>query len=157
MVLGAEFWIEEDSEVDEDITLEDAVIPPSSVPVEPVQQSVEVNTTIRWIVALSVFQTQFNLTNRALSWLLMFFSVIFKFLGKYSAELALQFPRTVHHYQLSLSGIVSVTSFERRAVCIKCDTMYKFEQCIVKVGTQTTSALCKCKHFRKICNQILMK
>ena len=158
--LGAEFWVESDSEIEEDIAVGDATIP-SCLPEELVEESAEVHNTIRWVITLlSVFQTQFYLTNRALAWLLTFLLVIFRFLGRYSekvARLAHQFPSTLHQYQLVLSGIIPNCSFEKRAVCSRCDAIYRFEECVKKVGTRTTSALCKCKLFRKHCNQVLMK
>jgi hypothetical protein len=86
--------------------------------------------------------------------------VVFRFLGRYSdkiAELAHHFPQTFHQYQLLLAGIIPTTSFEKRAVCAKCDEIYRFEECVKKVGTQTSSVMCKKKIFRRRCNQILMK
>ena len=98
-LLDAEFWVESDSEIEEDITLADAIIP-SHLPDELVEESGQADITIRWVVTLlSVFQTQFYLTNRALSWLLTFLFVLFRFLGRYSekvARLAHQFPSTLH-------------------------------------------------------------
>ena len=106
MSTDAEFWIESDLELDEDlITLEGATITPT-LPDEPLQESAEYNSIIRWVVTLlAVFQSRFYLTNRAFSWLLTFLFVVLRFLGRYStkvAELALHFP---HTFQLFLSGI----------------------------------------------------
>lgn len=64
-----EFWIESDMEIDEDIVVEDTSIPPPDVQDSP-------ENGVRWIVTLlSIFQTRFFLTNRALNWLLKFLSV----------------------------------------------------------------------------------
>lgn len=75
-ILDVEHWIESDAEIDEDILVEDFYIPPPEMKLEPAQGTVRVdNSTIRWIIMLvSVFQTQYYLTNRALSWLLSIFS-----------------------------------------------------------------------------------
>lgn len=158
--LEAEIWIESDSEIEEDIALSEAIIP-SHLPDELVEESTEIDNTIRWVITLlSIFQTQFYLTNRALSWLLTFLFVILRFLGRYSneiARLAHKFPSTLHQYQLILSGIIPNSSFEKRAVCSTCDAIYRFEECVKKVGTRRVSALCKRTRFRKQCNQVLMK
>ena len=133
MSTDAEFWIESDLELDEDLTLEGATITPT-LPDEPLQESAEYNSIIRWVVTLfAVFLSRFFLTNRAFSWLLTFLFVVLRFLGRYStkvAELALHFPHTLHQYQLFLSGIVPSTSFEKRAVCVKCDAIYRFEESV---------------------------
>ena len=121
MSTDAEFWIESDLELDEDLTLEGATITPT-LPDEPLQESAEYNSIIRWVVTLlAVFQSRFFLTNREFSWLLSLLFVVLHFLGRYStkvAELVLHFPHTLHQYQLFLSGIVANTSFEKRAVCV---------------------------------------
>ena len=156
----AEFWIESDLELDEDLTLEGATITPT-LPDEPLQESAEYNSIIRWVVTLlAVFQSRFYLTNRAFSWLLTFLFVILRFLGRYStkvAELSLHFPHTLHQYQLFLSDIVPNISFEKRAVCVKCDAIYRFEESVQKIGTRTASVLCRNKLYKKRCNQTLMK
>ena len=57
------------------------------------------NAIRRFISLLSVFQTQFYLTNTALFWLLRFLFVVFSFFGRYSAkisEIAHRFPGTYH-------------------------------------------------------------
>ena len=90
-------------------------------------QSAEYNSIIRWVVTLlAVFQSRFYLTTRAFSWLLTFLFVVLRFLGRYStkvAELALHFPHTLHQYQFFLFGIEANISFEKRAVCVKCDAI----------------------------------
>ena len=64
---GVEFWIESDMEIDEYIVIEDASIPPPDVQDSP--ENGELSIIVRWIVTLlSIFQTRFFLTNRALNW-----------------------------------------------------------------------------------------
>ena len=71
--LDAAFWVEGDSEIEEDMALGNASLP-SCLPDELVEESAEVDNTIQWVITLlSVFQIQFYLTNRALCWLLAFF------------------------------------------------------------------------------------
>ena len=116
---------------------------------------------IRWIIILlSVFQTQFYLTNRALGWLLNIVFVLLRFLGRYSAaiaELAGRFPRSLHQYGNQLPNFLPRVSFERRAVCKSCDKIYTFEDCVEKVGTSTYAIKCTSRHFKKTCNQPMMR
>ena len=105
MSTDAEFWIESDLELDEDLTLEGATITPT-LPDEPLQESADdgLSLCFRAVFLTSLF-------------------VVLCFLGRYStevAELAFHFP---HTFQLFLSGIVPNTSFEKRAVCVKCDAI----------------------------------
>ena len=49
--LEAEIWIESDSEIEEDIALSEAIIP-SHLPDELVEESTEIDNTIRWVITL---------------------------------------------------------------------------------------------------------
>ena len=77
-----------------DIVIEDASIPPPDVQDSP--ENGELSIIVRWIVTLrqwivtllSIFQTRFFLTNRALNWLLKLLSVLLTFLGRYSTKVA---------------------------------------------------------------------
>ena len=154
-----EYWIESDQEIDEDV-LEGATIPPADVSAEPSQDYAEINHIIRWMIALlSLFQTQFYLTNRALSWLLNFLFIVFCFFGRYStkvAEIGRCFPRSLHQYG-NLFSDIPIASFKRRAVCTSCESLYTFDECLKKIGTQTTIVPCKSKSFKKRCNNMLMR
>ena len=116
-----EYWIESDLEIDEDMVLEDSNILPSPNLDASQDMTEEVNRPILWIVTLlSIFQMRFRLTNRALSWLLVFIFVILRFLGRYStniSELAIHFPKTLHQYGFELAKISPIVSFQRRVVC----------------------------------------
>lgn len=109
---------------------------------------------------LSIFQAKFYLTNRALSWLLKFLFVIFQFLGLYStklADLAKVMPHSIHQYNNQMLTLIPINVIERRAVCIQCELLYKFDDCIKRVGSETTVVCCRNTVFRKKCNQQLMK
>ena len=159
---GIEFWIETDMEIDEDVDIESANIPPPDVSlVQDSPEKAELNIVVKWIITLlSVFQTRFFLTNRALNWLLRFLGVLLSFLGSYSpqiAELATRLPRGIHQYNQSLSKIIQGGTFERQAVCSACCSIYKFEECIRKVGSRAYINRCTYKPFKKVCNEPLMK
>ena len=153
--------MESDLEIDEDVSIEDADIPPLELDPEHTQDPTEVDITIWWIVTLlSLFQTQFYVTNRALTWLLNFLFVIFHYLGRYSAiiaSLAQKFPQSFHHQYSSLMPmIMPKNSFHGQAVCRKCEAVYAFDECLTMVGSRTTVNHCKNKLFGKR-DQLLMK
>lgn len=105
---GIEFCIETDMEIDEDMEIKSANIPPPEVSlVQDSPKKAELIIVVKWIITLlSVFQTIFFLTNRALNWLLRFLSILLSFLGSYSpkiAELAARLSRGIHQYNQSLS------------------------------------------------------
>ena len=112
---GVEFWIESDVEIDEDVPIEEVNILPPLLQDSP--EKTEISLIIRWIVTfLSIFQTQFFLTNRALNWLLKFLVVLLQFRGKYStkiSELAEKLPHSLYQYNLQLSDIAEGYTFER--------------------------------------------
>ena len=54
--LDAEYWVESDSEIEEDISISDATIP-SCLPDELVEESAEVDNTIRWVISFCVSNT----------------------------------------------------------------------------------------------------
>ena len=112
-----EFWIETDVEIDEDVEIESTNVPPPEVSLlQESPEEAEVNMIEKWIITLlSVFQTRFFLTNRALNWLLRFLSVLLGFLGRYSpriAELAIKLPKGIHQYEASLLKIIQGGTFE---------------------------------------------
>lgn len=149
-------------EIEEDVQVEGATVPPPDVClVQDSPEKAELNIIVRWIIMLlSVFQTRFFLTNRALNWILRFLRVLLGFLGRYSpkiAELAVRVPQSMHQYNHSLSSIVDCGTFERRAVCNNCDSLYRFEACLTKTGSTVTVNRCAYKPFKKTCNKLLMK
>ena len=116
---------------------------------------------MKWIVTLlTIFQTKFFFTKRALNRLLRVLTVLLSFLGRYSlkiAELAATLPQTMHQYNHSLSIVIYGGTFERQAVCRACNSLYKFEECLVKVGSRTVTNHCVCKLFKRTCNEPLIK
>ena len=157
-ISDVEHWIEGDTDIDEDVMVENSHIPPPEVEFDSAPCSTEVDSTIRWIIMLlSVFQTQFYLTNRALGWLLKFISVLLRFLGRFSskiAEIGLKFPQTLHRYGKIIPSMLPNASFERRAVCKSCESIYKLEECLKKVGSRTDVMNCKSKPFKPLMREI---
>lgn len=56
---GVEYWIENDMEIDEDIQIEEANVPPPDVSLaQESPEEAELNIIVRWIITLlSIFQT----------------------------------------------------------------------------------------------------
>lgn len=146
---GTEFWIESDSDIDEDVVF--ANVAPMDL-MDTNEQDEELSFIVRWIVLLlAIFQTRFFLTNRAL----------LSFLGKYSpklAQIAALLPKSLYKHNISLTDHIQDTTFERRVVCNSCDSLYTFDSCLHKVGS-TTIAINRClyKPYNKRCNTALMK
>lgn len=119
----------------------------------------ELHLVVRWIVMLiAIFQTRFFLTEHWIEWLLKFLSVLLSFLGKYSpkiAEIAVLLPTSLYRHDILLTDGVQERMF---AICKSCDSLYKFEECLHKVGS-TIIAINRCSHkiFKKHCNTFLMK
>jgi len=108
---------------------------------------------------LSIFQTQFFLTDRALKWLLKLLSVLLGFLSVYStkvAELTARLPQSIYQFNHSASDLIQGSTFERRAVCRACDSLYTFKDCLKRVGSRITVVRCAYRPFKKTCNELLM-
>ena len=85
----------------------------------------------RWIITLlTIFQSRSSfLTNSSLDWFLRFIVVLLKYLGKYSPEIAANLPQSMLHYDCSLECLIDLHNF-----ILKCDTLYKFEDCFKKTA-----------------------
>ena len=138
----------------------DGNIPPSETLLED-DNDAESHSVVKWIVVLlSIFQTRFFLTNRAVIWLINFIGVLLRFLGKYSREvasIAAKFPRSLSMFNNSLDGATQSEQFERRAACIKCDSIYRFKDCLRSFGSAITVRKCTHKPFKNSCNEYLMR
>lgn len=157
---GIEYWTESDTEIDDDIGIENEhIAPPDIADTLESQENTEIHMTVRWVMLLlSIFQTRFYLTDRSLNWLLKFLATLLHFLGKYSTKIvkiASLLPQSVNKCTNILFD--SKNMFERRAVCSKCDTLYTFNECLKKEGLQTSITRCSFKSFSKKCNEPLMK
>ena len=141
--------------------IEHSNIAPQDVRDDEVEKQ-ELHIVVKWVVLmLAIFQTRFFLTNRALDWILKFLGTLLTFLGKYSpsiAEIALMLPKSLYKHNISLTDGMQDPMFERCAVCKACESLYKFEDCVHKVGSRIISVnRCPYKPFKKRCNKILMK
>ena len=115
----------------------------------------------RWIIALlTIFQSRFFLTNRALDWLLKFIVVVFKYFGNYSenlTEVASELPHSLYLYNQSVENIMPVNNFVKKAVCMRCETLYNFKDCFKTIGLNKIIMHCTNKPFKKECGELLMK
>ena len=95
-----------------------------------------------WMVYfLALLQKKHFLPDAALSLLLRFFSIFFKIVGSLSPQLKQfsdHFPPTLYKFH-KLLGTRKAADFIRYVVCPGCSMVYKFEDCVEKVGTQTRS------------------
>lgn len=126
----------------------------------PSQEDAETAGFVKWIVLLLLyFQTRFSLTDRAFSWLLKFLHILLKVLGRFSSkiiEISSQLPQTLHGQNRAFADIAgNVDSFEKRAVCVKCHSLYTFGECMQ--GGSTDMCSYKSMQGRRRCGSPLMK
>ena len=136
-----EHWDESDSEIDADnLTQCDEHVQVD----KPLDQ--ELDSFVWWVVAFTcIFQTLHSLSARAIQWLLLFLSVTFTFLGKFSeriSRIATSFPSTIYRRTQFLKQYISTPSVKHFVVCPACHALHKFEQCFEKRGTQTLVKRC---------------
>lgn len=161
--LGPELWEEDDDEIDADVGVYPNIPPPD---LRPDEEDVEITGMVKWITFLLLyFKTRFSVTDRAFSWLLNFLHILLTLFGKFSnkvVEIASQLPKTLHAQNGAFDTIAgNVDSFEKRAVCVKCHSLYTFRECI-QGGTAGTINVCsyravKSRQNRTRCGSPLMK
>ena len=132
-----EYWIESDVDIDEDIRDDTNRAPPIiTLSDSDASEKTESHSVVKWIVVLlSIFQSRFFVTNRAMTWLIKFIGILLTFLGKYSpdvASIASIFPSKMRHFNKTVE---KDCQFGRRAACVSCDSIYKFDDCLQNVGS----------------------
>ena len=150
--------MESDLEIDEDIRVNTHIPPPNVLSDSESSGSTESNVVVKWIsVLLSIFESRFFVTNRAMTWLVKFIGILLCFLGRYSTHIALiasKFPSKLRHFNRSIE---TDCQFERRVACTKCNSIYELKDCLDKIGSVITGKTCTFKPFSKCCNASLMK
>ena len=147
-----EDWDESDVEVDDSITDEN----------HP-----QAKSFVRWIAALILgFQAAHVLPYNATQWLFTFLHVLFTTLRTVRPAPFILAVCTLLLGSLYLAWrllIVDEDEFIRYVVCPKCDSIYRFEECIVKSGTRLLSKRCSYvafknhpqRRYRAPCNTLL--
>lgn len=161
-----EYWDEVDSDLDADFALPSSANEPPT-PLQghgPLAQSLspDQHAIIWWVIAFTcVFQTLHSLPSRAVAWLLKFLGSLLGFLGRYSKEIATiasHFPSTLYQRNEYLREKLILPSVRRYVVCPTCHSLYDFEQCLDKRGTQMLIKSCKeCLSSRKRVDVPLLK
>ena len=161
LVNETEHWLESDNEIEGDIHQFLSLPPllPDVPPPAQVTENKKVEAVIWWIVTfISLFETLHFIPERAVLWLMKFIRVMLKYCGQFSphiAEVAEKLPQSSYMRDKYLEGSKITTM--QYVVCSKCHSMYSFEQCIQKHGSQLSSKSCSYKHFSKLCNAVLLK
>ena len=130
---------------------------PSDESLSPDEQAV-----VWWVVVFTcVFQTLHSLSFRAVAWLLQLLGSLLVVLGHYSSKIgniAHAFPSTLHQRTQYLKEKLTLSSICRYVVCPACLSLYNYEQCLEKRGTQTVIKSCsECDLSRKHVNVPLLK
>ena len=133
MFFPIEHWIENDDDLDEDLCVNDTVIPPQEVG-DLIVDDPQINRLVSWIVVLvAVFQTKFRVTDRAIDWLLRFISAIFKamaFLSPRVGALSEAIPRSFYRFKRHIvTFIPDFEYFDKNVACRQCFSLYTCGEC----------------------------
>ena len=148
-----EYWNESDAELDMDFTSNST--PPLEMNIDESKDEDQLPHIfiVRWIVfLLAYFQARFFLSDAALTWILCFFSTLFKVLGKFSDKITViagMLPTSLYkrnQYTASISP--GSDSFEKRVACESCFSLYRYEECFSKTGSLISPLSCAFKPFR---------
>lgn len=118
-------------------------------------------TLLLWLVHfLALLQKKHFLSDAALALLLTFFSIFFKVLSQLSPQFSTfskQFPSTVYMFHKILG--IRKENFIRYVTCEKCSMVYKYEDCIEKVGTifEPRSCTSRFSNREHSCNRSLLR
>ena len=151
-----EYWMESDGEIEADIQQSE---PPPSLLLDcpPTQEEEETKAVVWWIIAfVALFQSLHFIPERAISWLIKFLYVLLKYCGRFSqriAKIADALPRSLYLRDRYLQGTNDSNLICRYVVCSACDSLYTYEQCVEKTGTQMSSKACSSRN----CNAQLLK
>ena len=146
-----EVWEDDFDELTDDISMFDEDNTP--------QQSVPL--LVLWLVNfLAVLQKKHYLPDAALLLLLQFLSIFFKILSTISPQLLefhQHFPRSLYQLQKILGTHKDM--FVRYVACQKCSSVYKYSDCIDRVGTRVLPRQCvhKASRYAHPCNGALLK
>ena len=150
---GEEDWDESDIEIDDSITNEN----------HP-----QAKSFVKWIAALILgFQAAYVFPYNATQWLFTFHHILFTTLRTicstpFILAVCMLLPGSLYLAWRLLK--VDEDEFIRYVVCPKCDSIYRFEECI-KFGTQLLSKRCSYvafknhpqRRYRAPCNTLLLK
>lgn len=109
------------------------------------EEQAGIDPHLLWLVHfLALLQKKHFIPDAALILLLRFLTIFFKILSRISPQLVTlsqQFPPTLYKFHKLLG--TRQKSFTRYVVCPNCSLVYKYEDCLEKVGTSLVPKLCK--------------
>ncbi len=155
--IKTEYWEESDAEIADD--LESPPLPGGS---DEDQLDLEQQSLIRWIMLfITLFQTLHVIPERAVGWLLLFFSALLKYLGRFSPSIeaiAVAFPSSVYLMKKYVDKHNTLHSVYKFVVCPKCHSLYPFEETFDKRGSKYVIKTCQHRHLSsRLCGMPLLK
>ena len=127
--------MESDDDIDQDLMIDVSSMPPQDIQLDATESSSsQKRLIVKWIVTLvSVFQSRFSITDRAITWLLKFLYTLLIVMGKFSAEIhsiAMALPRSLYKHDQEFRKISGSASdkFQKRVVCKRCWSLYALDE-----------------------------
>ena len=148
-----DFMSNSDTECDSDVSP-----PPLPQPV-PSDSAKQQKSLVLWLLGFILrLQSKFNIPDYAINQLLLFLSIFFKILGRFSPfnkSVAVHIPCSLYR----LKNIMKVdVDFTRYVVCPKCEQIYHRSSSILHEGRRVKSRKCSFSEFRSsTCDQVLLK
>ena len=93
-------------------------------------------------------------------WLIKFIYVLLKYCGRYSATLdriAQCLPCSSYQRDKYLTKELYPIAFQRYMVCPICHSLYTYDECVVKTGTNLRPKLCSHTRYSKQCTGVMLQ
>ena len=152
--------MESDGEIDNDTTVAPSPLP-THLPAAPEDQ--ESKAVVWWIISfVSLFQTLHCISDRAISWLLLFLCALMKYLKSFSPrieQICASLPSSIYLRDKFVRAACGTdpTDFQKYVVCPSCHSLYNYENCYQRVGSHIHIKMCNNSKYSKRCNTLLLK
>lgn len=139
-----EIWDCEDDEA----LVDDVAVPSPLLPTFGSTSQGNVHALMMWVISFFLqLQTKYYIPDASINLLVRFFCVFLSVTGRFSTfmkELADVFPTSLLALLSFIKGKIPFTKF---VVCRKCHTLYDFDSCHEKIGSQMKSKSCATVSF----------
>ena len=106
------------------------------------------SAVLSWLLIFILrLQAKYYIPDVAIQCLIRFLHILFSVLGRYSpviANIASKFPRSLYYLRKQYS---SGQEFKKFVVCLKCNTIYGYQECIEYNGSTPVTRNCFNRHY----------